>query len=74
MVCIWYAAAAINVVITMISIVSGTFINRRQIYDTYIWQFMLLCDICIAADHSILFFCGMQTELKKREKEVTTKS
>lgn len=30
-------------------------------------------DICIAADHSILFFCGMQTELKKREKEADNK-
>ncbi len=30
-------------------------------------------DICIAADHSILFFCGMQTELKKGEKEADNK-
>ena len=51
-----YAAAVINVMITMISIVSGTFINREQIYDTYIWQVHALMGICVAADHSILLF------------------
>ena len=58
-----YAAAAINVVITMISIVSGTFINRRQIYDTYIWQFMLLWTFALPLIIASCFFCGMQTEL-----------
>ena len=65
-----YAAAAINVVITMISIVSGTFINRRQIYDTYIWQFMLLWTFALPLIIASCFFCGMQTELKKIQKEV----
>ena len=68
-----YAAAAINVVITMISIVSGTFINRRQIYDTYIWQFMLLWTFALPLIIASCFFCGMQTELKKREKEADNK-
>ena len=68
-----YAAAAINVVITMISIVSGTFINRRQIYDTYIWQFMLLWAFALPLIIASCFFCGMQTELKKREKEADNK-
>lgn len=51
-----YAAAAINVVITMISIVSGTFINRRQIYDTYIWQFMLLWEFALPLIIASCFF------------------
>ena len=68
-----YAAAAINVVITMISIVSGTFINRRQIYDTYIWQFMLLWEFALPLIIASCFFRGMQTELKKREKEADNK-
>ena len=68
-----YAAAAINVVITMISIVSGTFINRRQIYDTYIWQFMLLWACALPLIIASCFFRGMQTELKKREKEADNK-
>ena len=68
-----YAAAAINVVITMISIVSGTFINRRQIYDTYIWQFMLLWAFALPLIIASCFFCSMQTELKKREKEADNK-
>lgn len=68
-----YTAAAINVVITMISIVSGTFINREQIYDTWIWKFMLLWAYALPLIIAFCFFHGMQTGLKKCEKEADNK-
>ena len=67
---IGYISAIANFVITMISIVSGIFISREQIYDTYIWKNILLWAYVLPIIIAFSFFRGMQTELKKRDVEV----
>ena len=64
-----YAATAVKLVLTMVSLVVGTFISREQIYDTYIWKIVLLWAYALPLITAFSFFRGMRAELKKRDKE-----
>lgn len=64
-----YVAAAVKLVITMISLVVGTFISAETIYDTYNWKIMLLWAYALPLITAFSFFRGMRAELKKRDKE-----
>lgn len=62
-----YAGAAFKVVITIVTIVLGSVLEREKIYALYPWKVIAFCGGILQVVLMVCLFLGMREELEKRD-------
>ena len=65
-----YAGAALEVVITIVTIVLGSVLEREKIYVSYVWKVIVFCGGILPVFLMVCLFLGMREELEKRKAEI----
>ena len=65
-----YAGAALEVVITIVTIVLGSVLEREKIYALYAWKGIDFCGGILPVVLMICLFLGMREELEQRDEKI----
>ena len=65
-----YAGAALEVVITIVTIVLGSVLEREKIYALYAWKGIDFCGGILPVVLMVCLFLGMREELEQRDEKI----